>query len=98
MLIKKRRRIVKSIMYAKSLLCVSAISNSRSILKAVSICISGMKAIYYLKIKMGILFFLILNLFLFWGNYFYNGKMLVVVVFFSTHRENVDSFLMKNKK
>jgi len=47
---------------------------------------------------MGILFFLILNLFLFWGNYFYNGKMLVVAVFFPTNRENVDSFLMKNKK
>jgi hypothetical protein len=68
--IKKRRRMVKSIMYAKSLLCVSAISNSRSILKGVAICIRGIKAIYYLKIKMSVLIFLMINLFLFEGTIF----------------------------
>lgn len=57
-------------MYAKSRLCVPAISNSRSILNGVDICIRGMKAIYYLKIKMSILFFLMINLFHFEGAIF----------------------------
>jgi hypothetical protein len=70
MLKKKRRMMVKSMMYAKSRLCVPAISNSRSILKGVAICIKGMRAIYYLKIKMSVLFFLMINLFLFGGTIF----------------------------